>query len=152
MQFSRIIIAALAVAAIAAPTAAARPIDTPPQVGASTQTCSRPSTCETDAKDRAQAAVPVPDRRAGAFSDMRSSVATLLANERAEQRLLPGPPAMPMDPKPITSPATVAGNADDDDGIDWSTIAIGVGLTFVALGAVTGVAYLVRDKQRPRVA
>ena len=152
MQFSRIIIVALAVAAIAAPTAAARPIDTPPQVGASTQTCSTPSTCETDAKDPAQTTSPVPDRRAGSFPDMRASVATMLAKERAQQRLLPGPPTWPMDPQPITSPATVAGNADSDDGIDWSTIAIGVGLTFVALGAITGVAYLVRDKQRPRVA
>jgi hypothetical protein len=113
VTFSRTLIAALAVAALIAPTAAARPIDM--------------------------------------TSDMRASVAEGLAKEReARRQQLPGPPTWPVNPQPITQPPVAT--ADDDGGIDWATIGIGVGLTFVALGAITGIAHRIRVKQRPRIA
>jgi hypothetical protein len=121
VKSSRILIVALAVAAMLAPTAAARPIDG-----------------------------PVTPQGSG---EMRASVAELAAKEReAKQRLLPGPPAMPINPQPITPPKA-AERSSADDGIDWATIGIGVGLTFVALGVITGVTHRIRVRQqRPRVA
>jgi hypothetical protein len=114
VKFSRILIVALAVAAIAAPTASAMPIRGPIEPASPAQQ---------------------PEAQWG----LRASVAEALAKEReAKQQLSPTNPS-----------ATVAG---DDGGIDWPTIAIGVGLTFVALGAITGVNRRIRSKQRPRVA
>jgi hypothetical protein len=144
MKLSRTLVAALAVAAMLAPTAVAMPVDGPirPTEGtqdmrgsvaealakeryakeriAAAQTCTRPSTCETDAKNRVQA------------------------------QQLPGPPTWPVNPQPITSPPAEFAETSADDGIDWATIAIGVGLTFVALGAITGVTHRIRVR-RPRV-
>jgi hypothetical protein len=125
VKLSRILIVALAVAAIVAPTAAARPIDW-----------------------RQDMATPV------AVPDMRASVAEALAKERKAQQQLPGPvgpPTWPMNPQPLTPPATTASQTKSD-GVDWWAIGIGAGLTLVALGAMAGVTYLVRAKQRPRVA
>jgi hypothetical protein len=122
VKSSRILIVALAAAAILAPTAAARPIDGPVN--------------------------PVE-----APADMRASVAQALAEQReAKQRQLPGPPTYAMNPRPITPPKAADGNSADE-GVDWATIGIGVGLTFVALGVITGVTRRIRVRhQRPRVA
>jgi hypothetical protein len=125
VNLSRIIVVALAVAAIVAPTAAAKPMDWHPSTGT-------------------EAAVP----------DMRASVAQALAKERRAQRTVPGPvgpPTWPVNPQPLTPPATTA-SQPESDGLDWWSVGIGAGLTFVALGAMAGVTYLVRAKQRPRVA
>ena len=135
MKVSRILIVALAVAAIVAPTAAAKPMDDPkPLVSPVTH------------------------------PDMRASVAQALAKERAAQpqtrtwpayptpeKRLPGPPTWPVNPQPIKPPATVAAPSGGE-GIDWWTVALGAGLTLVALGAMGGLTYLIRAKQRPRVA
>jgi hypothetical protein len=130
MKSSRMIIVALAVAAILAPTAAARPIDGPVN----------PVTVDRSASPQGS-------------GEMRASVAKLHAKQReAKQRLLPGPPAMPINPQPITPPKAAASNTADD-GVDWATIGIGVGLTFVALGLITGVTHRIRVRQqRPRAA
>jgi hypothetical protein len=126
VNLSRIILVALAVAAIVAPTAAASPIDRQQNTGT-------------------EAAVP----------DMRASVAQALAKERRKaQRTTPGPlgpPTWPMYPQPLTPPAPAASQTESD-GVDWWTVGIGAGLTLVALGGMAGVTYLVRAKQRPRVA
>jgi hypothetical protein len=156
MKLSRTLVAALAVTAMLAPTAAAMPIDGPvrPTEGtqdmrgsvaealakernakeraAAVQTCSTPSTCETDAK--LLPAYPTSTK------------------EQQQLKQLPGPPTWPMNPEPLTRPAAAPADTSADDGIDWSTIAIGVGLTFVALGAITGVSHRIRVRQRPRVA
>jgi hypothetical protein len=128
VNLSRILVVALAVAAIVAPTAAAKPMDWHPGTGT-------------------EAAVP----------DMRASVAQALAKERKAQRSLPGPvgpPTWPTNPTPLKPPATApqAASQTGGDGFDWWLIGIGAGVTLVALGAMAGVTYLVRAKQRPRVA
>jgi hypothetical protein len=135
VKVSRILIVALAVAAIVAPTASARLIDEP---------------------QHTVAPVAVPD--------MRASVAEALAKQREAQsqtrtwpayptpeKRLPGPPTWPVNPQPIKPPATAAAPSGGE-GIDWWTVALGAGLTLVALGAMGGLTYLVRAKQRPRVA
>jgi hypothetical protein len=128
VKSSRILIVALAAAAILAPTAAARPIDGPVH--------------------HVEPASPIQGS-----GEMRASVAELAAKEReAKRELLPGPPAMPINPQPLDPPKAAA-SSSADDGIDWATIGIGVGLTFVALGFITGVTHRIRVRQqRPRVA
>ena len=122
MSFSRLLAAAVTFAALLAPTAVAKPVDSP-----------RP------------------------IADMRASVALAAAAERHQQtpkQDLRSPDARDAatpaaDPTPITRPVPVP--ASDDDGIDWATIGIGVGLTFVALGAVMAVTHRIRMRH-PRIA
>jgi hypothetical protein len=124
MNIARTLVAALAVAALLAPAAVARPIDTP--------------------------APPVTQDEP--VMDMRQSVAEFLAAEREKREsVLPGPPAMPMNPQPIDPPAS-ATTTTADDGVDWATIAIGVGLSLVAIGAITFATHRIRLRQRPRIA
>jgi hypothetical protein len=132
VTFSRMFIAALAVAALLAPTAAAKPIDTTPDM--------RASVAEALAKEREARQQEQPGPRTW----------SAYPTPEARQPRLPGPPTWPVNPQPITQPSVAA--ADDGDGIDWATIGIGVGLTFVALGAITAITYRIRVKQRPRIA
>lgn len=122
MHLSRIIVVALAVAALVAPTAAAKPID-----------------------------APVPAADPVAVPDMRASVAEALAKQRRAEQTLPGPlgpPTWPMNPQPLDPPAATPA-APASDGVDWRTLAIGAGLALVAMAGMT---LLVRARQRPRVA
>ena len=134
MTVSRILVVALAVATIVAPTASAKPIDEPQQkVSPIVHPDMRASVAEALAKQR----------------EAQSQIRTWPAYPTPEKRL-PGPPTWPVNPKPITPPATAI--APSGDGVDWWIVALGGGLTLVALGAMGGITYLVRSKQRPRVA
>ena len=134
MKLSRSLIVALAVATIVAPTASAKPIDDPqPTVSPVVHPDMRASVAKALAKQR----------------EAQSQTRTLPAYPTPEKPLL-GPPTWPVNPKPINPPATAA--APSGDGVDWWTVALGAGLTLVALGAMGGITYLIRAKQRPRVA
>ena len=135
MTIPRTLLAALAAAALLAPAAQARPID-------------------------------------GPVGDMHASTAQALAAERAEQeptqdlrmpdRRAPAPapesgpkavvPTWPAFPQPLTPPAKAVVVDRSDDGIDWATIAIGVGLSVLAVALIAGISRKGRVRHRERVA
>ncbi len=140
MSVPRMLAAALAVAALAAPTAVAKPIDAPPSAA---QRDMHASVAEAAAAKREKQ-----EQRARNASGLPAYPSPTVR----QREPLPGPPTWPLNPKPITSPPAVFAD-DADEGLDWATIGIGVGLTFVALGAFTGVAHRIRlRRHRPRIA
>ena len=158
MKLSRTLMVALAVAALMAPSAAAMPMYGPSDNG-SEPTHNGSATTVPAPADNGSTAPVVPD--------MRASVAEALAKEREAKpartwpayptpakplpRALPGPPTWPVNPQVLERPVVAAAATDGDDGIDWGTIGIGVGLTFIALGAIAAVSRSMRQKPRPRV-
>ena len=111
--FTRTATITLAAAALAAPTAIARPTDTPPT---------------------ATAAVQEQDLRS---PDARDAAANPRDAREAAFRPLPGPPTWPTNPQPINS-APAAEATDSGNGIAWATIAIGIAAGLLAVGAIAG--------------
>jgi len=115
MTISRMLAAMLATAALIAPTATARPIDPPIDM--------HQSTAEALAQERKQD-LRMPDRR-----DATPPVA-------------PGQPTWPAHPTPVAAPAPAEpAQPVADDGVDWATIGIGVGLSILAFAAIAGVSH-----------
>jgi hypothetical protein len=139
MSFPRILAAAVAFAALLAPTAVAKPIDSPRPIADMHASVALAAAAERHAQ------TPKQDLRS---PDARDA-ATLPAVPRPAPRQLERMSGLQA-PTPSTRPAPVA--APDDDGVDWATIGIGVGLTFVALGAITGVTHRIRMRRYPRIA
>src|SRR5215213_9167540 len=52
-------------------------------------------------------------------------------------RALPGPPTWPSHPQ-VIAPAVVAAPANTDSGLDWVPIAIGAGVSLLAMAALLG--------------
>ena len=113
---------AIAIAALAAPTALARPADTPPAV--------------------AKAA-------AAAKQDARSAAADGFPTRPVIDRPS-APPTARVDvtpnPAPDTAPKPVA-----DDGTAWTTIAIGIAGTLLAIGTIAGITSRTRRTGRARM-
>jgi hypothetical protein len=128
MTISRMLAAMLATAALIAPiapTATARPLDPPIDM--------HQSTAEALAQQRKQD-LRMPDRR-----DPTPSVA-------------PGQPTWPAHPSPIPAPAPIEpAQPVADDGIEWATIGIGVGLSILAFAAIAGVSRRSGGSRRERV-
>jgi hypothetical protein len=130
----RTLIGALAVAALAAPTAQAIPADM------------HASVAQAAAKKQD---LRSPDARDAAVQSLRGSVATAAAKRQdlrspdARDAALPRPVSQPVAPKPV---ATDTGTGSD---IDWATIGIGVLLSVLAVGGIA--AFAVRRQPRMRV-
>ena len=62
---------------------------------------------------------------------------------------LPGPPTWPVNPEPI-APAPVV--QATDDGLDWTTIGIGIGGSLLVLGGIAGAVLHSRRVARGQVA
>jgi hypothetical protein len=165
---SRLLIASLSAAAIAAPAAVAQPTD-PAQQDMHASTVTKPASAQQDLRSEAAAD---PSRPAG--KDLRSEAAAdpsrapsnpgnssypgsfpappiLPAPGSHVPAKNPGPPVWPTNPQPIASaPAPVADSVDGDGGgVDLpvallaiaGTLALGGGLTMVALRHRTRVAH-----------
>ena len=144
--FSRLLIASLSAAAIAAPAAVAQPTD-PVQRDMHASTVTKPASVQQDL--RAEAAVADPSRPAG--KDLRSeATADPSRAPSSSPGSFPGPPVWPTNPQPIASaPAPVADVVDGGDGgIDLPVALLAIAGT-LALGGVITVAAL---KHRTRVA
>ena len=148
MTIRRTLAAALAASAIAAPAASAMPA--PPDMYGST------------AQARAQAAAKAqqshrdlrsPDAADAALHPRKSPVivnapgATVVDSQSKDKPVAPGQPTWAVNPQPLHAPAQPASTTSADDGTDWTTIAIGVGLTLLILG---GIALMSRSKTLPR--
>ena len=141
MSIARTLVAALAVTALAAPAAQARPADMHASIAEATAKAQQQQDRRTpDAIDAARfrghsaAAVNAPGATA-------ADSAT-----RPAPRTQPGPPSWPANPQPITPAHAV--KAVDDGGVDWAPIALGIVGGLLAVGAV---AVLTTRRRRTRV-
>ena len=74
--------------------------------------------------------------------------ATVVDSQAKSTPVAPGQPTWAVNPEPLTPPSQTAAATKSDDGVDWTTIAIGVGLTLLLVG---GIAVLTaRTRPTPR--
>jgi hypothetical protein len=158
MSISRALAAVLATVALAAPTAAiARPLDMHASTAMAAAAARPPQPKQDlrspDARDAAahprrlshkppaDATIYVVPRQLAPVSEQ------LAASSGSPARLpLPGPPTWPAHPQPISA-APAANAADRGNGIDWTTIALGIA---GSLFAGSGIAALTNRRNRRR--
>jgi hypothetical protein len=150
----RTVTTAIAIAALAAPTAFARPADTPPAVEKATavaqhkQDARSPDTIDAAAQHKQDARSPdTIDAATRPMVDRPS-------NSRADSATRPplaGPPTWPVSPQPITS-APAAKVTDGGNGVDWMMLGLGVAGCLLAIGAVAGITSRTRRSGRARIA
>jgi hypothetical protein len=120
----RTITTAIAIAALAAPTALARPADTPPAV--------------------AKAAAAAQHKQARLAADADGFPTRPVIDRPSAPPT--GRPDITPKPAPNVAPKPVA-----DDGIAWTTIAIGIAGTLLAIGAIAGITTRTRRTGRTRI-
>jgi hypothetical protein len=128
---------AIAIAALAAPTALARP-DAPP---AETKAAAAKHSQHARSPDAIDAAANPRDVRSpdaphqGPWSSLPGTSPPAQELNPTPTKRLPGPPTWPVNPQPINPvPANHASNTGG--GLDWTTIAIGVATGLLAIGAI----------------
>ena len=144
---SRLLIASLAAAAVAAPAAVAKPID-PAQLDMHASTVTKPVSAQQDLRTEAAA------KPASAQQDLRSEAAADQSRAPVRDGRFPGPPVFPSYPRAIAvaipdAPAAEAVDGGGDGGVDLpvallaiaGTLALGGGLTVAALRHRTRVAH-----------
>ena len=137
MTVTRTIIAALAATTLAAPSAFARPIDTPLNLAqpAVAQDLRSPDTRDAATRPATTGAEHLRHLQAGGTD---------------AQRPLPVPPTWPGHPQVISAPLTPV--VQRDHGVDATTIGLGIAGSVLAVGAIAGIANRTRRPQRRRVA
>ena len=141
MTIRRTLAAALAASAIAAPAATAQPAD----MHASTAQAAAKAQQRQDLRgEHAQDAALHP-RKAVVVN---APGATVVESQSKSTPVAPGQPTWAVNPKPLPPLTAQAAATKSDDGVDWTTIAIGVGLTLLLVG---GIAVLTaRTRPTPR--
>ena len=74
--------------------------------------------------------------------------ATVVDSQAKSTPVAPGQPTWAVNPQPLTPPSQTATATKGDDGADWTTIAIGVGVTLLIVGGVA--ALTARTRPTPR--
>jgi hypothetical protein len=141
MSISRKLAAALAIAAVAVPaaTAQAQPADMHASVAqAAAKANERQDLRSADARDAA-----IHPRGPGHPVNALGATAV----DSASQKPLPGAPTWPVNPQPIKS-APAAEPVDTGDGVDWTTIALGIAGSLIAVG---GLALVANRRRTPRL-
>jgi len=129
----RTITTAIAIAALAAPTALARPADTPPAVAKTAAAVQHKQDARSpDAIDAA----------AKHEQDARSA-----AIDGYSERPMIDRPSAPSNSRPDTSSKAAA-----DHGIAWTTIGFRIAGSLLAIGAIAGIASRARRTGRARIA
>jgi hypothetical protein len=175
MPIRRILAAVLALAAFAVPTAA---VAQPPDMHASTAIAAAKAQQQQDLRspdarhaallanrhgstDSAPAKVQdlrSPDAIDAAVHPRKSPVvvdapgATVVDSQAKSTPVAPGQPTWAVHPKQLPPPAQPATAAKGDDGVEWTTIGIGVGLTLLLVGGVAAVTARTRPTPRTRAA
>ena len=143
MTIRRTLAAALAASAIAASAASAMPA--PPDMHASTAQAAAKAQQRQDLRgEHAQDAALHP-RTAQAVNAPGASV---VDSQSKSTPVAPGQPTWAVNPKPLPPPTQTASTTSSDDGVDWATIGIGVGITLLVLGGI--VALTNRSRSLPR--
>ena len=145
MKISPTLTSALAVAALVIPAAGAQAAQ-PPDMHAST------AIAAAAAREKAQTKQDLrsPDARDAAIHPrgpghaINAPGATVVDSQSVNP--LPGAPTWPVDPKPITSAPASQPVTTADDGIDWTTVLIGIAGSLLAFG---GIALLMNRRHTP---
>jgi hypothetical protein len=138
MTIRHTLAAALAATVIAAPAATARPADMPPagaQAAAPAQ--HRQDLRSPDAVDAAR----------NPRKPVNAPGATAVGSQSTIPAVAPGQPTWATNPKPIPSAHAVQVSRSDD-GVDWTTIGLGIAGTLVAFGGI--LALTSRTRRMPR--
>jgi hypothetical protein len=141
MTIRRTLAAALAATAIAAPAATAQPAD----MHASTVPAAAQAQRGQDLRSPDAIDAAVHPRK-----PVNAPGATAADSQSTINPVAPGQPTWATSPKPIAPPAPAA-VAHSDDGIDWTTIGIGIAGTLLALGGIVALTSRSRRLPRPRV-
>ena len=135
MSLTRTLVAALAAASLAAPSALAQPADMHAGLA-------QPAKQDLRSPDTRDAATRPANARAQDLRHLRAG------GDATTQAPLPGPPTWPAHPQPISAPITAA--PQRDDGIDAATIALGIAGSLLAVAAIAGIVNRTRRTQRQR--
>jgi hypothetical protein len=141
MTITRTLAAALAASAIAASAASAMPA--PPDMHASTAQAAAQK--RQDLRGEAAQDAALHPRKARAVD---APGATVADSQSKSTPVAPGQPTWAVNPKPLPPPTQAASTTSSDDGVDWATIGIGVGITLLVLGGI--VALTNRSRLLPR--
>ena len=74
--------------------------------------------------------------------------ATVVDSQAKSTPVAPGQPTWAVHPKQLPPPSQTATATKSDDGVDWTTIGIGVGLTLLLVGGIA--ALTARTRPTPR--
>ena len=74
--------------------------------------------------------------------------ATVVDSQAKSTPVAPGQPTWALNPQPLTPPSQTATATKGDDGVDWTTIGIGVGIALLLVGGVA--ALTARTRPTPR--
>jgi hypothetical protein len=149
---------ALAAAALAAPTAIARPADTPPAAAnasaqdlnhlrAGAHPVNAPGATAVDSATRPSA--PGTTYTSGATAGGQHTPGAT-AIHAATRWPLPGPPTWPVNPQPI-APARAVQAPDSSSGVSPTTIGLGIAGSLIALAGIVGIARRSRRVERARL-
>ena len=144
MTIRHTLAAALAASAIAAPGASAMPA--PPDMHASTAQAAAKSHRQDLRGERAQDAAMHP-RKSTAVD---APGATAVGSQTKVTPVAPGQPTWAVNPKPLPPPTQNVATTSSDDGVDWATIGIGVGITLLVLGGIVALTSRIRSLPRTR--
>jgi hypothetical protein len=143
MTIRHTVAAVLAASAIAAPAASAMPA--PPDMQASRAQAAAQERQQQDLRGEAARDAALHPRKAQAVD---APGATAADSQAKTTPVAPGQPTWAVNPKPLTPPSQSASTTSSDDGIDWATVGIGVGITLLVMGCI--VALTSRSRQLPR--
>jgi hypothetical protein len=141
MTIRRTLAAALAASAIAAPAATAMPA--PPDMQASRAQAAQAQQGQDLRGEHAQDAALHP-RKSQAVD---APGATAADSQSKSTPVAPGQPTWAVNPKPLPPPTAQAAT-QGDDGVDWTTIGLGIGISLLVIGGIA--ALTSRSKRLPR--
>jgi hypothetical protein len=142
MTIRRTLAAALAASAIAAPAASAMPA--PPDMHASTaQAQQRQDLRGEHAQDAA-----LHPRKAVVVN---APGATVVESQSKSTPVAPGQPTWAVNPKPLPPLTAQAAATKSDDGVDWTTIGLGIGISLLVIGGVAALSSRSKGLPRTRV-
>ena len=144
MTIRRTLAAALAASAIAAPAATAQPAD----MHASTAQAAAQAQQRQDLRgEHAQDAALHP-RKAVVVN---APGATVVESQSKSTPVAPGQPTWAVNPKPLPPVTAQAAATKSDDGVDWTTIGLGIGISLLVIGGIAALSSRSKGLPRTRV-
>ena len=77
--------------------------------------------------------------------------ATVVDSQAKSTPVAPGQPTWAVNPEPLTPPSQTAAATKSDDGVDWTTIGLGIGISLLVIGGIAAVASRSKGLPRTRV-